>query len=353
MRIYLGLAAANGRLKHGILAIGNFDGVHLGHRALLDGARARLAQRTPRGPLCALTFEPHPARLLAPALAPPLICSPGRKRELLAEAGVEALIEQPFDRAFAALDPDAFVEVLAATGIAAVTVGADFTYGHSRSGNIESLRRALEERGVHLHVLPKVTVEGLVVSSTKVREFVLVGKVDAAAALLGRPFDLDGEVVRGAGRGRTLGWPTANIKNGAELLPAAGVYAVRMRLGEQPATQAEAGGGTGAQAEIVYPSHEGIVYPRQEVWGARLAGAANLGVNPTFRAPDPQAAGRSPLALEVHLLDFARDLYGCPVRVEFVQRLREERRFSGPDALKEQIAQDVEDARAVLGARPA
>lgn len=348
MRIHLGLATANGRLKHGILAIGNFDGVHRGHRALLDGARARLAQNSRRGPLCALTFEPHPARLLNPAFAPHLICSPARKRELLAEAGVEALIEQPFDRAFAALDPDAFVEVLAATGIAAVTVGADFTYGRSRSGNIESLRRALEERGVHLHVLPKVTVDGLVVSSTKVREFVLAGKVDAAAALLGRPFDLDGEVVRGAGRGRTLGWPTANIKSAAELLPLGGVYAVRLRLAEEVA-QPQAGQGASPPGEVAGE----IVYEQHQAWSAPLAGAANLGVNPTFRSPDAQAGRDNPLLLEVHLLDFAQDLYGRAVRVEFVQRLREERRFPGLDALKAQIAQDVEDARGVLGARPA
>ena len=325
MRIHLGLAAANGALSHGIIAIGNFDGVHLGHRALFASARARLAQTFApgeRGPLCALTFEPHPARLLAPALAPPLICSPLRKRELLAQAGVDALIEQPFDRAFAALDPEAFVELLTGTGAAAVTVGADFTYGRSRSGNVESLRRALEERGVRLHVLPQVTIEGLVISSTKVREFVLAGKVDAASELLGRPFDLDGEVVRGAGRGRTLGWPTANLKTSAELLPGVGVYAVRA---------------------IVYKKDE----PDATI--PKLSGAANLGINPTFRAPGAQAGGQSPLMLEVHLLDFAGDLYGKTLRVEFIQRLREERRFPGPDALKAQITRDVEDARKVLG----
>jgi riboflavin kinase/FMN adenylyltransferase len=325
MRTYLGLPAANGALRHGIIAIGNFDGVHLGHRALFASARARLAQTLgpgKNGPLCALTFEPHPARLLAPALAPPLICSSQRKRELLEQAGVDALIEQPFDRAFAALDPEAFVELLAGTGAAAVTVGADFTYGRARSGNVESLRRALEERGVRLHVLPQVTIEGLVISSTKVREFVLAGKVDAAAELLGRPFDLDGEVVRGAGRGRTLGWPTANLKTPAELLPGVGVYAVRA---------------------IVYKGHE----PDAAI--PKLGGAANLGINPTFRAPGAQAGGKSPLMLEVHLLDFAGDLYGKTLRVEFIQRLREERRFPGPDALKAQITRDVEDARKLLG----
>jgi len=335
MRIHLGLAAAAGRLARGIVAIGNFDGVHLGHRALFAAARAQLAglRGSAGAPLAALTFDPHPARLLAPSMAPPLICSPSRKRELLADAGVDDLVEQPFDRDFASLEPEAFVELLVKTGIAAVRVGADFTYGRARSGNVETLRTALAARGVQLHVLAQVTIDGLVVSSSKVREYVLAGKVDAAAALLGRPFDLDGEVVRGAGRGRTLGWPTANIKTGAELLPAVGVYAVRARL---------------LDARAAAPQPDGsFVYERHEPSGAPIAGAANLGINPTFR--DAAAPGaRMPLQLEVHLLDFAQDLYGRSLRVEFVQRLREERRFPGPDALKQQIARDVEDARARL-----
>ncbi len=297
-------------------AIGNFDGVHLGHRELFATARMELDGARSNGPICALTFQPHPARLLAPAMAPPLIATHERKRELLEQAGIEELVEQPFDREFASLPPEEFVELLCATGIAGVVIGADFTYGRARTGNVQSLRRALEERGVRLHVVPQVTHEGLVISSSKIRELILAGKVDAAAALLGRPFDLDGEVVRGAGRGRTLGWPTANIKTANELLPAVGVYAVRARLLDEER--------------------------------APIAGAANLGLNPTFRAPGAQAGEKSPLMLEVHLLDFAQDLYGRRLRIEFVQRLREERRFPGPDALKAQIAQDVEDARRLL-----
>ena len=338
MRIHLGLAAARGRLARGLCAIGNFDGVHLGHRALFAAARAQLDANRSAGPLCALTFSPHPARLLAPAMAPPLIATPERKRALLAAAGIADLVEQGFDRDFAALPPDEFIELLCATGIAGVVVGADFTYGRARTGNVQSLRRALEERGLHLHVVPQVTHQGLVISSSKIRELILAGKVDAAAALLGRPFDLDGEVVRGAGRGRTLGWPTANIKTAAELLPAVGVYAVRTRLlAPEAIAQPQAGSGPD---EIVYNLHE--------PGGPAIAGAANLGLNPTFRAPGAQAGGKSPLMLEVHLLDFAQDLYGQRLRIEFVHRLREERRFPGPDALKTQIAKDVEDARRLL-----
>lgn len=313
MRIHNGLAAAVRALTGGAVAIGNFDGVHLGHQALFGAAR-----RDAAGPASALTFEPHPARLLAPEYAPPLICEKHRKRELIAACGISDLVEQPFDRAFAGTDPMDFVEMVVATGVAEVVIGHDFTYGKGRAGTVETLREALGARGVRLHVVQPVTVNGLVCSSTKVREFVLEGRVEAANMLLGRPFDLDGEVVRGAGRGRRLGWPTANIRTHNELLPAVGVYAVRGRL---------------------LPD------------GPPVGGAANLGLNPTFR-PEVAlagAAGRPPLSLEVYLLDFAQDIYGRSMRVEFVHRLREERRFPNVDALKAQITSDVAQARRLLG----
>jgi riboflavin kinase/FMN adenylyltransferase len=312
MRIHSSLGESVNRLTRGAIAIGNFDGVHLGHQALFHAAR-----RDAIGPVCALTFEPHPARVLAPEYAPPLICELPRKRELLAEQGVQELIEQPFDAAFMATEAPAFVEMLIATGVAEVVVGYDFTYGRGRAGTVGSLRVALEERGVRLQVVAPVTVNGLVCSSTKVREFVLEGRVEAANMLLGRPFDLDGDVVQGAGRGRKLGWPTANIRTTNELLPAVGVYAVRARL---------------------LPD------------GKPIAGAANLGLNPTFR-PLAQAGGggRPPVSLEVYLFDFDQDIYGRRLRVQFVHRLREERRFPNVDALKEQIGKDVEQARRLLG----
>ena len=315
MRIHSGLETSVNRLTGGAVAIGNFDGVHLGHQALFAAARRDAG----KGPVAALTFEPHPARLLAPQYAPPLICELPRKRELIAACGVTDLIEQPFTPAFAATEPARFVEMLLATGVAEVVVGHDFTYGKGRAGTVESLRLATEERGVRLHVVAPVTVGGLVCSSTKVREFVLEGRVEAANMLLGRPFDLSGEVVRGAGRGRKLGWPTANIRTRNELLPAVGVYAVRAQLLPQ---------------------------------GTALLGAANLGLNPTFRqdAALAGAAGQPPLSLEVFLFDFEQDIYGETLRVEFVHRLREERRFAGVEPLKAQIAQDVERARRLLGA---
>jgi riboflavin kinase/FMN adenylyltransferase len=328
MRIHQSLSGSVNRLTRGAMAIGNFDGVHLGHQALFETARR--AARSRQGPVCALTFEPHPARLLAPQYAPPLICELPRKRELLEACGVEELVEQPFDAEFMGTPPSQFVELLIATGIGDIVVGHDFTYGKARAGSVESLRVGLEERGVRLHILPPVAVNGLVCSSTKVREFVLEGRVEAANMLLGRPFDLDGEVVQGAGRGRKLGWPTANIRTTNELLPAVGVYAVRARL---------PGGAAASEEKKIFFS------------SGPIPGAANLGLNPTFRPDVAQAgaAGRPPLSLEVHLFDFAQDIYGRRVRVEFVHRLREERRFPNVEALKEQIAKDVAEARRLLG----
>ena len=332
MRIHPGLFSAVGQLSRGAVAIGNFDGVHVGHRALF--AAAREAGIRTGGPTCALTFEPHPAAVLAPQYAPPSISSPRRKLELLAEAGVDFAVVPHFDLAFARTSAPDFVEKLAATGVRTVVVGHDFTYGRDRAGNVETLRAALGAVGIDLKLVAPVTVEGLVVSSTKVREFVLEGRLDAACALLGRPLDLDGEVVRGAGRGRTLGWPTANLRYpDGQLLPAIGVYAVRARQIEAEATSEEQGELTPARL------------------GAVLSGAANLGLNPTFREANAGGSGqRPPLLLEVHLIDFAGDLYGKTLRVEFVKRLREERRFGGVEALKTQIAADVIEARRILSA---
>jgi riboflavin kinase/FMN adenylyltransferase len=335
MRIHAGLAPALGKLARGSLAVGNFDGVHRGHAALFEAVRA--GARESGGPACALTFEPHPARLLAPKVAPPLICSPLRKRELIAGQGIEDLVVQPFDAHFAQTEPPRFVEMLAETSVAEVVVGYDFTYGRNRRGTVDSLRAGLLDRGVGLRVIPAVAADGMVVSSTKVRELALEGKVDAAAVLLGRPLDLDGEVVRGAGRGRTLGFPTANLRTTQELLPAVGVYAVRARLLE---TELPPGRGLDAGS-----------LPLR--FGPPLAGAANLGLNPTFRKDGgAQAAGEShaPLLLEVHLLDFQQDLYGRFLRIEWIERIRDERRFPGADALKAQIARDIEEARRILAA---
>ncbi|WP_242342601.1 riboflavin biosynthesis protein RibF [Anaeromyxobacter terrae] len=321
MDVYRSLdeARASGRLRGSAVAVGNFDGVHLGHQRLLALAR-ELAHA--RGAAAAvLTFEPHPVRVLRPKLAPPLLAPLPRKLELLAAAGADAAVLQPFDLAYAATPAEAFVarDLAGALGAADVVVGYDFTAGHERA-RVDALRPLLAAHGLRLHVVEPVTVDGLVVSSTKVREFLLEGNVDAAALLLTRPHDVDGVVVRGAGRGRGFGFATANVET-AGLLPANGVYAIRAWLGGQ-------------------------VGPRGLEGAALHEGVCNVGVKPTVEASAAVTA-------EAHLFDFVgRDLYGERIRMAFVARLRDERRFPSVEALRAQIADDAARAREVLEKAP-
>ena len=281
------------------LALGNFDGVHLGHRALFKEAAEH-------GRPGALTFEPHPGKVLQPELAPRLITPLPRKLQLLEGAGLDAVVVLPFTLAFASTPARDFERMLFdRAAVRAVVVGRDYTYGAQRAGTVSTLTGAAMARGAVVAVVEPVTVNGVVASSSRIREYILEGRVGAARALLGRPFDLDGVVVKGDGRGRSIGFPTANVDTHGELLPASGVYAVRMRTGER--------------------------------WHG---GAANIGTKPTF--------GGSAVTVEVHLLDWSADLYGQEVRVEFLERLRAERRFPSVSELTAQIQRDVEEARVVL-----
>jgi riboflavin kinase/FMN adenylyltransferase len=308
-------AKAAGSLRGCVVAIGNLDGVHLGHQRLLALARERARARGARA--AALTFEPHPVRVLRPQLAPPLLTPLPRKLELLAGHGADAAVVQPFDKSYAGTPAAEFVarDLSDRLGCAEVVVGYDFTAGHERA-RVEALRGLLAARGIALHVLEPVTSDGLVVSSTKIREFLLEGNVEAAALLLTRAHDVDGTVVRGAGRGRGFGFPTANVRTEA-LLPANGVYVVG----------AFVGGRTPGE-------------------GAFHGGVCNVGTKPTV---DTSGV----VGLEAHLFDFGgRDLYGEPIRVAFLARLREERRFASVEELREQIARDVSRARDVLAQAP-
>jgi len=294
--------------------LGNFDGVHLGHQALVATAQ-RLAHAQ-SGEAVVLTFDPHPARFFAPALAPPMLLTLERRLELLAEAGADAVVVEPFTTDFAALPADRFIaEVLRGNlGARHVVVGWDFTFGAGRQGN----PTMLASEGARLHmgvsIVPPVMVAGLVCSSTKIREFVLEGRVEGAAMLLGRPFELGGRVVHGVERGRTLGIPTANLDPEADLLPKPGVYAA---------------------------------------WACRLDGsllrlraAVSIGSNPTFAA---DRRGTSPaVTVEAHLLDFDGDLYGARLRLEFAGRLRDQRAFASADELVAEIRRDILRTRELL-----
>lgn len=260
----------------------------------------------------AMTFDPHPARVLAPERAPALLTTIDRRRELLLGQGADRVEVVSFDRTFASLSAEMFVQSRLVEGLSArgVVVGPDFRFGRGRGGDIETLRELGRKHGYEVVVVDPVRLDDEVVSSTRVRAVLGEGDVRMAAKLLGRVHDVAGTVVRGDGRGRSIGVPTANLDCEPVLLPKDGVYAVVARIiGEE----------------------------------ALLKGVANVGVRPTF------AAGRS---VEVHFLDLDRDLYGARIRVGFVERLREEQRFDGIEALRAQIARDVETARGVLAGEP-
>ncbi len=305
-RVYDGAASWSRDEPGPVVAIGNFDGVHAGHRAVLARLFALAAERA--APACVLTFEPAPTAILAPERHQPRILPVAERVRRLGEAGVDVVIVEPFTRELAGRSAAWFAgDLLGRTlGARGVVVGYDFRFGQGRQGDVTTLRALLP--GVPVVEVPAHLVDGEPVSSSRIRKLVAAGEVEAAAALLGRPHVLEGVVVHGDHRGRTIGFPTANVANEVELLPAAGVYAVRARIDGGPP----------------------------------LPGVANVGVRPTFDATE--------LRVEVHLLGFTGDLYGRRLAVELVARVRGERRFPSVDALVAQIREDADRARALLAA---
>jgi riboflavin kinase/FMN adenylyltransferase len=302
---------AQRELSSGAVAIGNFDGVHLGHRALF--AHARRLARAIHGASIALTFDPHPARFFRPGLAPPLINTEGQKLTLLEKQGLDAIVIESFDHALAHMTPAEFTERILVERLHArhVIVGQNFVFGHGRSGKVSSLTELGQKLNFEVHGIPYVEHDDMVVSSSKIREFVLLGRVDGAARLLGRPYSLIGEVVRGEGRGATIGIPTANLAPKNELLPGGGVYVGVARLPD----------------------------------ASLMDAVINIGSAPTFDKGDRQV-------IETHLLDFEGDLRGQALELYFIQRLRSEQRFAGVDPLVRQIRQDIERARKLLAEIP-
>jgi riboflavin kinase / FMN adenylyltransferase len=293
-----------------VVAIGNFDGVHLGHRQVIERAGA-LAKAAP-APHAVLTFEPHPRSVLH-ADAPPFRLTPFRAKSRLIEAlGVDLLFTLHFDLAFAQRRAEDFVERVLVEGVGArhVVVGYDFVFGHNRSGTPALLAEEGRRLGFGVTIVdPVATPGGPVYSSTRIREHLTQGRPREASALLGRFWEIDGRVEHGDERGRTIGFPTANLRLEDYLRPSPGVYAVRAGI--------EEGGGV--------RWHDAV---------------ANFGTRPTV--------GGSDLRLEVHLFDFTADLYGRPLRVQLIDYLRPERKFPGLDALKVQIAEDARRAREIL-----
>ena len=290
---------------HPVVALGNFDGVHLGHRAILKKAIDRA--RATAGTAFALTFDPTPAKVLAPARAPRLILAPEDKLELLGNSGIDGVIVIAFTQALSQLTPAEFVReyLVGRIGAREVVVGHSVSFGHARAGNAEVMSELGRQMAFETIVVGPIAVEGEVVSSTRVRELIAAGEMGAAARLLGRNHFLSGPVVHGRERGRTIGFPTANIDSATECLPPDGVYATRVILPD------------GAFASIT-----------------------NIGMRPTFAEPAR--------TIEAHIFDFDRDIYGAKVRLEILERIRGERKFDSGQALAAQIAEDLKRAKEIL-----
>lgn len=316
MRVFHHFANLPADVRGAAAAIGNFDGVHLGHREVI-GEAGRIARAGGR-PWAVLTFEPHPRTIFAPD-APPFRLTPlPVKARLIAELGADVLVVVPFDREFSKLSPSAFVEQVIVGGLGAshLVCGHDFAFGHGRRGNPELLLWMSSEHDFGftcVHEIRDANGDGEPYSSTRIRDALRRGETDVAARLLGRPFAIEGEVVPGEQRGRLLGYPTANIRLGDYVRPAFGIYAVRARL----------------------------VDDEPDAW---LPGAANLGIRPTFGGGEP--------LLEVYVFDFSGDLYGRMLEVQLVARLRLEKTFDDLEALRAQMADDCLAARRILGAAP-
>lgn len=291
-----------------VLTIGNFDGVHLGHREIFRKVLRQARQFD--GTAAVLTFEPHPLRLLAPQHAPPRINTPKEKIRLMEASCIDLLVVLSFDRRFAALSADDFVRDILVGKLAVkhLVVGYDYAFGRGREGNLDFLKEKAREYGFVLEMLDPISHAGEVYSSTRIRQSLRAGDVAGVVEVLGRNFTLDGRVVHGAGRGRTLGFPTANLETEKEILPADGVYAVKVK------------------------------------WRGQLYDAVvNIGRRPTFENQDA--------TLEIHLLDFKGSLYDETLRLYFVDRLRGEQSFASVEALQQAIKCDIEHAMQVLSER--
>lgn len=306
MKIIRGLGDIPKRgLINPVLTLGNFDGVHLGHQAIFKQVVAWALNTG--GSSVVFTFEPHPLKVLAPHRSPKLLSTFREKMEQIEAAGMDAVICARFTPEFASQNPDDFVrEVLVdKIGAKAIFIGHDYAFGKDRQGDIPFLRAAGARYGFEVHVVDPVKVEGITVSSTKIRKLIMDGEVCLASKLLGRPYSIEGTVIPGHSRGREIGFPTANITTPNELPPKEGVYAVTV-----------------------------------EVEGKLYKGAANIGANPTFGDETP--------SYETHIFDLSEDLYGKFLKMKFIKRVRDEVKFKSVEELVERIKKDVEIVRSVL-----
>jgi riboflavin kinase / FMN adenylyltransferase len=286
------------------LAIGFFDGVHLGHQQIVRQTISNARQH--EAIALVITFDQHPNSVVAPDRVPPLIYSLPQKLRAIETLGVDTLLLIHFDEPFSQQTGEEFIRGLARDlgSLQSICVGANFVFGHKRGGNVELLKKLGEELKFTVHGLAAVALDGKAVSSTRIRQAIQAGELDAASQMLGRAYSLAGKVVRGDGLGRQLGFPTANIDFNGLALPPKGVYAVHAEAGDR-------------------------------TWRAVL----NIGFRPTLQNPNPQ------LQVEAHLLDFQGDIYGQQLEIIFVEKLREEKKFGSLPELRAQIGRDIQEAR--------
>ena len=305
MNIFYDLNECPEGLANTVATLGNFDGVHRGHQRIFKA----LLQEASKcgGCTMVITFFPHPLKVLAPDRAPRAITTLEERLRLLQTSGVEYVLCLPFTLELASLTPEEFVQgiLVKKLGVKKALVGEDFRFGRDRQGDLALLRRLGRRLGFGVRMIRPLRFRGQQVSSTRVRELIQAGRIQESSDLLGRYYGIMGAVVRGDGRGKTLGFPTANLQTDAELIPPQGVYAVLASLA-----------------------------------GDVIPGVANLGTKPTFPG--------KPFSIEVHLFDFHRDIYGQSLRMDFVARIRDERKFQDVDGLIRQMHLDLRDAREIL-----
>jgi len=305
MKVISSLENIKEPFAYAVITVGNFDGVHIGHQGLLKEVKKRADKMS--GTSIVLTFEPHPLKVLKEKKIP-LITPFERKIELIEKLGIDVVICLPFTREFSKVSAREFVEeiLLKKIGMKEIVVGYDYTFGHKREGNIDLLKKLGDELGFKVCILGPILVDNMIVSSTRIRNLIMEGELEKVKILLNRYYQVSGEVIAGHDRGgRLLGFPTANLKLVNEVFPKNGVYVV----------------------EVIY---------NNKVYG----GVTNIGFKPTF--------GNDALSVETHILDFDQNIYGKKIKLNFIKRLRNEKRFSSIEALAAQIKRDIEEARKIL-----
>lgn len=291
--------------RNGFVSIGNFDGVHCGHQSMLATLVTRAREK--HVPAVALTFDPHPIELLRPDAVPPRLTTIAHRAELLRQFGVDCVIVLPTTPRFLTMTPDDFFQTIVRTELQAqgLVEGPNFFFGRNRAGNITTLRGFCNAHQLKLDIVPPVTVDEQLVSSSVIRSMIETGDLTESVRLLGHPYRLSGTVIRGAERGRQLGFPTANLADTTNLVPAEGVYAATTIIN-----------------------------------GKQFAAAVNVGPNPTF--------SDSAQKVEVHLLDFGGDLYGTVMHIDFLCRIRDVCRFNSANDLQTQLGKDVDQVRSLV-----